>query len=223
MVAELILVAGVWWIRRHWPDSPQGDAARAHLGHVGPIVWGLLAMLFLYVGLEMTAGQWSYSLLTESREVGEFAAGIWVATYWGGLTGGRIVLGVVGNRVGPQRTLNLSMGGTVVGAVLLWWDPVGLGVLGLPVMGFGLAGIFPTLIALTPRWVGADRSPAVIGYQIAASSLGSAALPWLVSRLIDRYDLEVLGPFMIAAALLMPVIYYFVTWSSARQDAVQLA
>lgn len=219
---ELLLVITLWWIRRHWPETPQKEVRRTQVGGVGPLVFGLLAMFFVHVGLEMTAGQWSYSLLTESRGVGEFAAGIWVAAYWGGLTGGRLLLGVIGHRIGAQRTLNLSMGGTALGSALVWWDPVGLGVLGLPMIGFGLAGIFPTLVAVTPAWVGADRAPAVIGYQVAAASAGSAAMPWLVSRLIDVQDLEVLGPFLLGASLLMPVIFYFVSRGRAPQESVSL-
>ena len=207
---EVLLLVTVYTVRKRWPEGPSAASEGEHIGVVGPLVLGLLALFFLHVGLEVTAGQWSYSLLTESRDVGEFAAGLWVASYWGGLTGGRLLLGVIGNRVGPRRTLSLSMAGTVAGAAILWWDPAAFGMVGLPIIGFSLAGIFPTLVTLTPSWVGAERAPGVIGYQVAAASAGSAALPWVVSRLIDARNLEVLGPFLVAAALLMPVIYVFV-------------
>jgi fucose permease len=210
LCVELLLVVTVFVIRRRWPQGLTDDSGAVHARVGGPLVLGLLAMFFLHVGLEVTAGQWSYSLLTQSRGVGELAAGIWVASYWGGLTGGRLLLGVIGNRVGPRRILNLSMLGTVLGAAILWWNPVGLGVGGLPIIGFSLAGIFPTLVTLTPSWVGAEKSPSIIGYQVAAASAGSAALPWAVSRLIDVRDLEILGPFLLVIALLMPVLYAFV-------------
>lgn len=220
---EVLLVVTVVAVRRRWPEGPSAGSEGEHFGVGGPLVLGLLALFFLHVGLEVTAGQWSYSLLTESRDVGEFAAGLWVASYWGGLTGGRLLLGVIGNRVGPRRTMNLSMLGTAAGAAILWWDLVGLGMVGLPIIGFSLAGMFPTLVTLTPSWVGADKAPGVIGYQIAAASAGSAALPWLVSRLIDVRDLEVLGPFLLAAALLMPVIYAFVNGQAKRKPEVRVA
>jgi fucose permease len=218
---ELLLVVTVFMIRRRWPDVPTEAPGAEHTGVGRPLVLGLLALFFLHVGLEVTAGQWSYSLLTQSRGVEEFAAGIWVASYWGGLTGGRLLLGVVGDRIGPRRILRLSMLGTVVGAVVLWWDPAGLGVVGLPIIGFSLAGIFPTLVTLTPSWVGVEKSSSIIGYQVAAASAGSAALPWLVSRLIDARDLEVLGPFLLAIALLMPILYAFVDRHASRKATVR--
>ena len=209
-VAELLLVVTVFAIRHRWPEDSRQEPQKEHGQVGGPLVLGLVGLFFLHVGIESTAGQWSYSLLTESREVGEFAAGIWVASYWGGLMGGRLLLGVIGNRVGSRLVLGLSMAGTAVGAAILWWDPVGLGVIALPTIGFSLAGLFPVLVALTPSWVGDKRSAAVIGYQVAGASAGSAVLPWGVSRLIDAKDLEVLGPFLLAAALLMPVLYVYV-------------
>ena len=51
-------------------------------------------LLFLvYTGTEVTAGQWLFSLLTESRGFAAGTAGAAVATYWGALTVGRVVFG----------------------------------------------------------------------------------------------------------------------------------
>jgi fucose permease len=77
-------------------------------------------------------------------------------------------------------------------------------------LGLSIAGVFPTLVALTPRRVGAERAPAIIGYQIAAASAGTAALPWIAARFIDANGLEALGPFLVVTATLMALLYLVV-------------
>jgi MFS family permease len=44
-----------------------------------PLAWAQIALFFLYTGLEVTAGQWLFSLLTESRGVDEALAGTCVS------------------------------------------------------------------------------------------------------------------------------------------------
>jgi fucose permease len=213
--AEVLLLATVVVVRRGWPAAPVEAERVSFGGRFGAPIWGLLGIFFFYVGLEVAAAQWSYSLLTQGRDVGEFAAGVWVASYWGGLMGGRLVLGVIGHRVGSRSTLHGSMALTIGAIVVFWLDPVGAGVLGLPILGLGLAGIFPTLVALTPAWVGVDRSPSVIGYQIAASSLGAASLPWVVGQWMESTDLERLGPFLLITAVLMAGLHGVVDRSTS--------
>lgn len=204
---EAVLLVTVFVIRERWPESSQNDPAAAE-GHtaVGSVA-GLLGLFFLYVGVEIAVGQWAFSLLTEGRGMGEFVAGVWVALYWGGLTGGRLLLGVLGDRLGARTALHMSMIGTIAGCALLWWNPAGFGAVGLPLAGLSLAGIFPILVALTPTWVGAERAPTVIGYQVASASVGMATLPWIAGRVIETFGLEALGPFLVVAAVAMGLLH----------------
>jgi fucose permease len=102
------------------------------------------------------------------------------------------------------------MAGTLIGILIFWWDPAGIGALGLPVLGASLAGIFPTLVAMTPSWVGQDRTSTVVGQQIAASTLGAAVLPWIAGRWMDAAGLERLGPFLFVGAVLMTLLHLYV-------------
>jgi fucose permease len=208
--AEMLLLVTTLTVRRRWPAGRDSEVSVAEAGSAGTSVASLLGIFFLYVGVEVTAAHWSYSVLTQARFVGEFAAGVWVAAFWAGLTGGRLVLGAVGNRMHPRTTLNVSMAGTLIGILIFWWDPAGIGALGLPVLGASLAGIFPTLVALTPSWVGQDRTSTVVGQQIAASTLGAAVLPWIAGRWMDAGGLERLGPFLFVSAVLMTLLHLYV-------------
>lgn len=200
--------------RRLWspaPTAPSMDAAPA-VAAATPV--GMLAALrqpavqlnvlvfFVYTGLEMTAGQWSYSLLTESRGIAMGTAGLAVAVYWGGLTLGRLLFGALARRHSPELLLRVGLVGAPLAIVVLWLAPGAPGALGgLAVLGVAVGPIFPFLISLTPARVGSAFAVHAVGFQVAAAYLGVAALPGLAGVLARSAGLEAIPPFMLATAL----------------------
>lgn len=165
-------------------------------------VWLQIATFFLYCGVEVTAGQWSYTVLTEGRGVATPEAGTWVSLYWASLLAGRVVLGFVIERVGTVRMLRLGTATAVVGALLfaLPWLPGGLG---LAVLGFSLAPIFPGLMSETPRRVGADAAAHAVGFQVAAATMGVAAVPSAAGLIGERLGLGAVAPLILGIAVLL--------------------
>jgi fucose permease len=173
-----------------------------------PAVWLNVALFFVYTGLETTAGQWTYSLFTISRGVEPALAGAAVALYWGGLTAGRLVAGAATRRFAVPALLRAATLGAPAAALLIWLDPGWrLGALGLALVGFCLAPIFPLLIAETPRRLGPRYATQAIGFQIAAAYLGAAAIPGLAGVLAHRLGLEVIGPFLVAVAVALRLLH----------------
>ena len=172
-----------------------------------PLVWLGMFYFFMYGGLEHGAGQWSFPLFTEGRDVALEPAGTWVSIYWGSLTVGRVVLGQVTAWLGSQRLLRLSHFLALLGTIMLSMPsaPV-LGFIGLALIGFAIAPIFPTLIQLTPQRVGQKAAATAVGFQIGVTSLGIALLPGLTGLLIDRINLEIVGPFLIVVAAICLVV-----------------
>lgn len=197
---QLVMLAVLLARRRSFaPIDPPGPSE----GRVS--IW-LVATFFLYTGLEVAAGQWAFTWLTEGRNLAITAAGGWVAAYWGGLTLGRLAFGAIAHRLPARRIVESGTAGAIGGVALLWWDPSGLGVLGLPVIGMSLAGIFPALVTLTPGAVGVERSGDAIGLQLSAAALGAAAVPWLAGRIVGVSDLESLGPVLVGTGLVLMVV-----------------
>jgi len=167
-------------------------------------VWLNIALFFVYTGLEVSAGQWSYSLFTEARGVAPGVAGIWIGVYWAGLTAGRIASGAVASRLPGDALVRLGSIGALIGALLIWWDPgMGAGFLGLAALGFALAPIYPTLIAETPKRLGPSHATSAIGFQVAAAYLGTAAIPGLTGLLASQAGLTVIGPCLFGTALVL--------------------
>jgi fucose permease len=196
------------------PADPSGKT-RSSL--TMPIAWLGIILFFVYVGIEVSAGQWSYSLFTESRSVAPSAAGFWVSIYWASLSVGRLVFGFVANRVPISTLLRVTMLGVLCGAAMISLNASEtLSFLGLGLMGLASAPIFPALISGTPSRVGQERSADVIGFQVGAASLGGALMPGLAGVLADRFSLEIVGPFLLVAAIAMVALHEAVATARRR-------
>lgn len=141
-------------------------------------VWLQMAIFFLYTGLEVTFSQWTYTVLTESRHVSPRTAGFAVGCYWGCIGAGRILSGLIADRVGIDRLVQYCLIGAASGALLFALPlPVGAQFLGLSLAGLGLAPVFPCLMSRTPRRLGTQLSAHAIGFQVAAAMIGAAVVP----------------------------------------------
>jgi fucose permease len=226
--------------RRRWrePSAETGDEATESSGHTGavgetggrsrggglrdlrdPVVLGSALIFVLYAGMEVTAGQWAYSLFTLERGVAAGRAARWVSLYWGALTVGRVLFGFIAEAIGTVRLLRLTMAGAAVGIVLFWiGTPVVLGAVGLLLLGFSLAPMFPLLIGETPLRVGSHRASFVVGLQMAGSSMGVMALAGGIGLVVEALSLAVLGP-----ALVLILSLYVLTHEAVLRGARRAA
>ncbi len=208
-----LLVLGVF---SRWQIPGNNNPAEAHNNGTAPAratlalpaVWLGIGTFFLYTGIEITGGNWTYTLFTEGRGIEPAVAGTWISLYWGSLTAGRILSGLIVGPLGEERLLRWSMIGAVIGAGLLAVPgAAAINLAGLMLVGFALAAIFPTLISITPARFGAAHAANAIGFQIAAAGLGVALLPGLAGVLAGRIGLEVIAPFMLVVGLLQWGLY----------------
>lgn len=156
-----------------------------------PAVWLSLLMFFLYTGAEAMLGNWTYSLLTESRGIAPQVAGLWAGSYWATFTIGRIVAGLYAKRVGVHALVRGSILAALAGGVLLWWNPfAAASVLGVALIGLAIAPIFPGMVSGTSGRVGVRHAANTIGMQIGAAGIGAATIPGLAGVLARRTSLE---------------------------------
>lgn len=186
-----------------------------------PIVWIGITIFILYAGLEVSAGQWSYTLFTESREVAARTAGLWVSIYWGSFTWGRFFFGFLGDRFRPTPMLRVCMAGMIVGAALVWFNPSNLvSFIGLAILGFWLAPVFPLLIATTGQRMSARHAAYAIGFQVGAASVGIATLPWLAGFIAKNTSLEAIGPFLAVIAVILFALHEILVIFARRRAQI---
>ncbi|WP_240359941.1 MFS transporter [Pyxidicoccus trucidator] len=184
-------------------EPPVGTLSALRSGRV----WLQVAVFFFYTGIEVAAGQWSYTLLTEERGLGGTAAGTWVAAYWGGLLAGRLVLGFAVERVGQAVMVRVATLGVLIFAVLFAIPGLKVGVAALPLLSFALASIYPGLMAETPRRVGERMAPHAVGFQVSAATLGVAVVPSVAGLMSERFGLSAIGWVIACSALVLVVLH----------------
>jgi fucose permease len=171
-----------------------------------PAAWLSMLLFFLYTGCEVVLGTWTYTLFIESRGIAPELAGLATGGYWGSFTVGRIVAGLFANRVGVNRLVSGSLIASLLGSLLLWWNPFpAANLIAVAWTGFAIAPIFPALMSGTSDRVGIHFAANTIGMQMAAGSLGVAIIPSLAGILARQLSLEIIPVCLVAlfAALLL--------------------
>jgi fucose permease len=160
-------------------------------------------------GVESAAGIWGYVFLTSGRGLSAAVAGAAVSAYWAMMFAGRALLGPVAERAGASRVLAAAVAGVPAGAVLMTVPAPGfVAVAGMMLLGLAAAPVFPLLTLTTADRVGASGATAVVSLQVAASAVGSVALPTGVGLAIGASGAPVLGPALLVFGLAMCSVYW---------------
>jgi fucose permease len=160
-------------------------------------------MLAVYVGLELSVGNWGFSYLVQARALPASLAGYTVSGYWLGLTLGRFLISPLAARLGASTAAMMyaCLAGVTAAATLAWLLPSAPACVALGLLGFFLGPVFPTTMAIAPRLTRPALVPAAIGVMNAASVIGGSALPWLAGTIASSAGMRVLLPFAVALAL----------------------
>lgn len=228
LVGGILLAMAVLFFvtRERWDSPPPSTETHDHQPVTmqaalrEPMVWLQIVIFFLYVGLEFTVGQWSFSLLTESRGMRADMAGSLAGCYYGAIGVGRVLAGVIAPRVGLDRLLRVTMLITLVGVLLFTFaKPVEISAAGLVLTGLGLAPIFPCLMTMTPRRLGAGYATHAVGFQVSSGMLGAALVPGMAGLFAEKLGLEVVGQFALALAVSLFSIHEVLLYIAARSRA----
>ena len=177
-----------------------------------PAVWLSIAVFFVYTGIEAATGTWAFSLFTQARDVSMTTAGVWVSIYWGALTVGRLLSGLVAGVVSTKRFLGGCIAGMVVGAAMIWMGGASfVSFVGLGFMGLASAPVFPSMIAATPMRLGPAHTANAVGFQIAGAVLGQSLLPALIGLMARKLGLEIIGPALLFSGLVLAGLFLSLT------------
>ena len=210
-VAALAFVAfaiATYLVRGDLAGAPESeDAPLATRSSRAVAVTGA-ALMFVYVGIELGAGQWSFTRLTADGALTDGLAGLAVFLYWAALAAGRIALALFGARVSAERLIDLSVAGAFASALAFWILPIPIAALvALPTIGLSLSVFVLLLLYLIPRRVGRAAAPHVIGYLVAAGMIGGAVLPAGIGLVLQSTGVSSLGICLTALAATFGVLH----------------
>ena len=169
-----------------------------------PLATWLAPTCFLfYVSAEMGTGLWAASILATDRGMPLAQAGVWVSVYFGSITAGRFAVGLVANKLGNRKLVQLGIGVAALGAALFaahsWVGDASLA--GLVLMGLGCAPIFPSLMHETARRFADDVARTVISRQMIFAYIGVSVVPAAFGLLATWAGLGAIMPMVVVMLL----------------------
>lgn len=160
----------------------------------------------LYAGVEIGAGAWAFTVLSEGRGLSVELAGTMTGLYWGGLFVGRVAFGFAADRIGADRAVRLSFLAMVAATAAFALLPTAGALAGLVLLGVACAPIFPTLMLRTHERLGEGLAVHAIGFQVSAAMLGGVLFPLAGGVVADTLGLGAVPFLFLACALVLVVL-----------------
>lgn len=165
-----------------------------------------LYAFFLYIGVEATMGLWSSSYLINVKGIDSAKAAMAVSGFFGFIMFGRLISGFVSMILNNRQLIRIGQVMIVAGALTLIVSTSYLFLLlGICLIGFGCAPIYPAMLHETPERFGQQIAQQIMGIQMAIAYTGSVILPPLFGFLVPLLGMQVLPIFLIGYGLIMYV------------------
>ena len=157
-----------------------------------------LFIFFMYAGFEYAITFWTVSVLLESRDIPIYTAGMYPAVYMGFMMAGRFIFGYVTKIFSNTAVVRFGFAVSIAGLLVLTFSD---NIIGMALIGFGFAPVFPCLMHETSRRFSPEHLAKLVGWQIACVGAGVGVSSFIIGRLLGRVSLEALFPVVIGCIL----------------------
>lgn len=168
----------------------------------------VLITFFGYCALESTAGLWASSYFVEYRGADPDIAARFVSLYYLGITFGRFLSGFISEKLGDKSLIRYGLIIIFLGIILLGFPGASnlMAFVGLVIIGFGCAPIYPSIIHATPGNFGEENSQAIIGIQMASAYTGITFMPLLFGFIANHINIGLYPIYLLVFAFLMIIM-----------------
>lgn len=150
-----------------------------------PLLLFFAALLFLYIGVETSVGNWAAPYALRMRHTSNLIGASSVACFWLALLAGRLACVFLLKHTLEILVYGFSAVFTMGGLAFLLTAASGHQVLaGSLITGLGLAPMFPLLLSFASRSLLAYRNS---GWVFSCAALGGAIVPWLTGRVSTSF------------------------------------
>lgn len=210
IITAILFASLPLWKKRIANDEK--SEARKPLGVIGAVkikgVVYVLLTFFGYCALETTAGLWASSYFVEYRNISTETAALFGSLFYLGITFGRFLCGFIADKFGDKTMIRLGIGICLFGVILVA-IPINIQIfslIGLLIIGFGCAPIYPSIIHSTPSNFGEENSQAIIGIQMASAYVGSTFMPPLFGALTNIISIGFYPLYLLVFAIIMLIM-----------------
>jgi MFS transporter, FHS family, glucose/mannose:H+ symporter len=173
------------------PKHEQGFPIAEGLGLTKETTLLLLGfILFIQSGMEMTVGGWSATFLSEEVDVDPQRAVLFLSLFWFSMVFARLLLGNLLKIVSSAVILQLSLLLAFLGSLLMIFSGVqGAAVIGLVLVGFGFAAVFPVIFAFVGD-IYSKLSGTAFSVVLVMALTGGMLYPYITGILANSFGLK---------------------------------
>jgi FHS family Na+ dependent glucose MFS transporter 1 len=206
-LAILVLPSAIWLLALPSPRNPGApiesnsegsqpahelreavnEQNRGYIAAVNYRVVVLVAILLcLYIGAEVSYGNWIYSYVLKMNLGGDDMAAYLTSAFWGSLTVGRLLGVPLAAKFRPGKLLLVDLVGCFasLGVALLWSNSAAAITAASIGAGLSMASIYPMALSLAERR--SRITGQVTGFLLLGGSVGGMIVPFLIGQMFDK-------------------------------------
>jgi MFS transporter, FHS family, glucose/mannose:H+ symporter len=174
------------------PKHEQGFPIAEGLGLTKETTLLLLGfILFIQSGMEMTVGGWSATFLSEELDIDPQRAVLFLSLFWFSMVFARLLLGNLLKFVSSAVILQSSLLLAFLGSLLMIFSGVqGAAVIGLMLVGFGFAAVFPVIFAFVGD-IYSKLSGTAFSVVLVMALTGGMLYPYITGILANSFGLKI--------------------------------
>ena len=163
-----------------------------------------LIAFFAYCSGEATCFLWTSSYFAGVKEgLSDGLIASFGSLIFGGLMLGRLISGVVSNKLGDRPLIRIGIIVEMIGIVLVMlpishYLPAAIG---FAVIGTGMGPVYPAIQHMAPANFGKRNSAAVIGLQMASAYVGSTFMPMVFGNLQQHIGIGIMPIYLLIFAV----------------------
>lgn len=205
-LALVLLLSFPLWKQKGQSISQHQETAVTTLERQFPLgISYALVTFLLYCGVEALIGLWTSSYLVQTKQFSIATAAAWVSIYYGSITLGRFVSGFLSFRFTNKQMIRMGQSLALLGSIFFFIPTSATMLVGLILIGFGLAPIYPSMLHDTPNRFGSAQSKRLMGFQMAFAYTGSTFLPPLFGLLVSQTSLGFLP--LVTVMIMMGMLF----------------
>ncbi len=169
------------------------------------VLYSIIAF-FAYIAIESTSQQWFSSMVVFNMGVNESLASSWTSLFFIGITGGRLLSGLISLKINDKNMIRIGESVLFIGIILLTFKfNVYIMPAAIFLIGFGCAPIYPSIIHATPTRFGEKMSSFVMAIQVGCAYIANITVSPLFG-VIGKATTFLILPYVLLFILIILVL-----------------
>lgn len=195
-------------------------------GHAGgsalryAVTWICAIYFLVYVGTEAAISGWVVTFMLRARHASTYVASLSSTGFWIGMAAGRLLLGLVTDKVGVRSAATVYVVIAIVAqAVVAAVDVAAVTIVAVIAVGFFLGPLFPSGVVVLARLLPKDLHVNAVSFVASVGQLGAAFGPFAMGAMVQLLGIRTFQVFILALLVVALLIWLtFPRLPSAETD-----